>query len=170
MAEQPFIGSVFVHLSKLVSEYAAVIFIISLFCFFYASHVSPCSPLRKMLRKQEALLLWHMAKEGGVSVLLICIWNDKTPTPPQSALGCLMLLTGWEKCWGMCHLDYCSPQLHLFALKAFRSERLWPSRVWKQLSPPESLWISGVFITSLISIRGCHTRKYWKLTLTFHWR
>lgn len=39
----------------------------------FASNVSPGSPLHEMLRKQEAVPVWHMEKEGGVSVLLICI-------------------------------------------------------------------------------------------------
>lgn len=51
-------------------------FFIYLFKFlipFFASDVPLSFPLHKMLRKQEAVPVWHREKEGGVSVLLICI-------------------------------------------------------------------------------------------------
>lgn len=113
-ADQPFKNILFYPLTELLVSFLAVrisfkhvsvIFCNFPLCVFCDSHVSPSSTMHQLPCKQQAVPVWHMEEKGGVSAVAHLHLKWQTPTPLQAALGCcLMLLTGWEKCCGMCVL------------------------------------------------------------------
>lgn len=141
-------------------------FFCNFFCVFCDRHVSPSSTMHQLPCKQQAVPVRHMEEKGGVSA--VAHLHLKMTDTYTSAVCTGLLFNASDRVRKVLRdvrLDEFSPRFHQITSKDILIRTVLvisPSGALNS-SPPRNYWrISGLFITPLISIRGCHIKAIYK--------